>query len=100
MHTSTTTSTHWEDGYDYEYDDDFGPERFASVDDGFERGVALGGLWIQVESQALRSGRVTAVFSGVTVDLRQATLSAEGATIHVQSAVSDVHFLVPSDWDV
>jgi hypothetical protein len=100
MYSRATTNCDWHDCYDYEYDDDFGPERFASVDDGFERGAALNGLWVHVQSQQLRSGRVTGVFSGVTVDLRQAALSPEGATIHVQSAVSGIHFLVPPDWDV
>ena len=96
MQTRATVSTGWEG----DYYDDFGPERVAMVDDGFERGAALDGLWIHVCSQELRSGRVTAVCSGVTVDLREAALSPEGATIHVQSALSGIDILVPPDWDV
>jgi hypothetical protein len=95
-----TTATDWDDDdYDCDYDD-FEPECVATVEDGFERGAALHGLWIHVQSQAFRSGRVTAVLSGVTVDLREAALSPEGATIHVQSALSGIHILVPPDWDV
>ncbi len=95
MHTRATTTPGWEDE-----DDELEPECVATVEDGFERGAALHGLWIHVRSRELRSGRVTAVLSGVTVDLREATLSPEGATIHVQSALSGIDILVPPDWDI
>jgi hypothetical protein len=95
MHTRTTAITGWD-----EDDDDFEPECVATVEDGFERGAALSGLWLHVRSQEFRSGRVTAVFSGVTIDLREAALSAEGATIHVQSALSGITILVPPEWHV
>ena len=68
-------------------------EPIFSQEDSFEHGAALGGLKIRVESQQFRSGRVTAVLSGVTVDLRDATLS-------VQSALSGIDILVPRDWQV
>lgn len=87
------TATDWDD-------DDFEPEHLVTVDDGFERGAALQSLWIHVRLQELRSGRVTAVLSGVTIDLREAALSPEGATIHVQSALSGIEILVPADWDI
>jgi len=95
MHPRTTAITGWDDD-----DDDFEPECVATVEDGFERGAALSGLWLHVCSQEFRSGRVTAVFSGVTIDLREAALSAEGATIHVQSALSGITILVPPEWHV
>ena len=92
--------THWQ-----EHDDDDGdqdllerPAPFLTNEDHFERGAALDGLKIRVQSQAFRHGRVTAVLSGVTVDLRDATLSPEGATIHVQSALSGIDILVPQHW--
>ncbi len=69
-------------------------------EDGFERGAALEGLKLRVRSQKFRSGRLTAVLSGVTLDLREAGLGPEGATIVVQSALSGIDILVPSDWDV
>jgi hypothetical protein len=95
MQTRTTALTGWDDD-----DDDFGPECVATVEDGFERGTALSGLWLHVRSQQFRSGRVTAVLSGVTIDLREAELASEGATIHVQSALSGITLFVPPDWDV
>jgi len=96
MQTKATTTPCWEE----DDGDDFEPECVSTAEDGFERGAAFHGLWICVRSQALRSGRVTAACSGVTVDLRQAALSPEGATIHVQSALSGIDILVPPDWDV
>lgn len=81
-------------------DDGLPPDLVATVDDGFERGAAYHGLWISVRSRALRSGRVTAVCAGVTVDLREATLCPDGATLYVQSALSGIDVLVPADWDV
>ena len=109
MRTRTTANTGWDYDYrhDYDYDcdydhdyDDYEPECAATVEDGFERGAAFSGLWIRVRSQEFRSGRVTAVLSGVTVDLREAALSPEGATIYVQSALSGIAILVPADWEV
>lgn len=69
-------------------------------DDTFERAAALDDLFLRVQSRRFRGGTLTAVMSGVTVDLRGAALSSEGATIRVQSALSGVHILVPRDWDV
>ena len=107
MRTRTTANTgrDYDYGHDYDYDydndyDDYEPECAATVEDGFERGAAFSGLWLHVRSQEFRSGRVTAVLSGVTVDLREAALSPEGATIHVQSALSGIAILVPPDWEV
>ena len=72
----------------------------STSEDSFERRAAFDGLKLRVSSQRFRSGRVTAVLSGVTLDLRDAVLSPEGATIEVQSALSGVDILVPRDWDV
>jgi predicted membrane protein len=80
--------------------DDFEPERVAAVGNDFERGAAFQGLWLSVRSQELRTGRVTAALSGVTVDLREAVLSPEGATLYVQAALSGIDILVPPDCDV
>ncbi len=75
-------------------------EPVITDEDSFEHGAAFDGLKILVRSQQFRSGSVTAVLSGVTLDLRDASLSADGATISVQSALSGIDILVPSDWDV
>jgi hypothetical protein len=69
-------------------------------EDCFERAAAFDGLKLRVQSKQFRSGRITAVLSGVTLDLRDAELCAEGATISVQSALSGIDILVPSGWHV
>jgi hypothetical protein len=76
------------------------PERVVAVDDGFVRGATGDGLCIQVRSQEFRQGRVNAVFAGVTIDLREAKLGPEGATLDVQSALSGIDILVPPGWSV
>jgi len=87
--------------YDYDYDEDWFEYSPESTDEAtFDRKAALNGLKLRVRSQAFRGGRVTAVMSGVTLDLRDAALSPEGATIDVQSALSGIDILVPPDWDI
>lgn len=81
-------------------EEDARPEPVSTDEDSFERGAALDELNIRVRSRKFRGGRLTAVMCGVTVDLREAALSPDGATISVQSALSDIDILVPSDWHV
>jgi hypothetical protein len=76
------------------------PEPICTDQDSFERGAALDELDLRVRSRRFSVGRLTAVMSGVTLDLREATLGPDGATISVQAALSDIDILVPSDWDV
>lgn len=75
-------------------------ERTFTDEDSFERGAAMDDLNIRVRSRRFRGGSLTAVMSGVTVDLREAALSPDGATISVQSALSGIDILVPDDWNV
>jgi len=94
--TKAMTTTDWyEDG-----GDEFELRRVAVVEDGFERAAALDGWWLCVQSRELRSGRLSALCAGVTVDFRHAALSLEGATLDLQSALSGVELLVPPDWEV
>jgi hypothetical protein len=71
-----------------------------SDEDSFAHGAALDDLDIRVRSRQVRGGTVTAAMSGVTVDLREAALGPDGATISVQSALSSIEILVPRDWQV
>ncbi|RYZ09850.1 MAG: hypothetical protein EOO73_02930 [Myxococcales bacterium] len=72
----------------------------STEEDSFERGAALDDLDLRVRSRTFRGGSLTAVMCGVTVDLREASLSPDGATISVQSALSGIDILVPRDWEV
>ena len=76
------------------------PEPVFTDADSFERWATFEGLKLQVVSQQFRGGRLTAVLSGVTVDLREAVLAPEGATLSVDSRLSGIDILVPRDWDV
>jgi predicted membrane protein len=76
------------------------PERISTEDDSFQRGAAFDDLEICVRSRQFRGASLTAVASGVVVDLRDAALCPEGATITVQSALSGIDILVPNDWSV
>lgn len=76
------------------------PHPVFTDDDTFDRGAALEGLKLRVCSQRFRGGRITAVLSGITLDLRDAVMSPDGATIQVQSAASGIDILVPGHWDV
>jgi Cell wall-active antibiotics response 4TMS YvqF len=69
-------------------------------EDSFERGAALDDLALRVRSRSFRGGTLTAVMCGVTLDLREAALSPEGATISVQSALSGIDVIVPREWEV
>src|SRR5688572_15524403 len=80
--------------------EDTRPAPICTDQDSFEHGTALDELDIRVRSRTFCGGRLTAVMSGVTVDLREATLGPDGATINVQAALSDIDILVPHDWEV
>jgi hypothetical protein len=80
--------------------DDFEPDCMVAVDDGFERGAALQGLWLCVRSPELRRGYVSAALAGIKLDLREATLGPDGATIRIQAVASGIEVLVPPDWEV
>ena len=97
MHTREAAMMEWEDD---QGGDQLEADRIVTVEDGFERGAALQNLWIRVRSQELRSGRVTGLGSHITVDLREATLGPEGATLEVQSLFGGVDVLVPPEWEV
>jgi hypothetical protein len=86
--------------FDEFFDDDERPEPLTTSDDSFEHGATLDGLRLRVLSKQFRGGRLTAVLSGVTLDLREAELSPEGATIHVESTLSGIEILAPSGWRV
>ncbi len=102
METREYEQERYATGWDWFEEDEFEElsEPFVTDDDSFEQGAAFDGLKIRVRSQAFRGGRLTALLSGVTVDLRDARLGPDGATLSVQSALSGIDILVPGDWEV
>jgi len=86
--------------FDEFFDDDERPEPIITHDDSFDHETTLNGLRLRVLSKQFRGGRLTAVLSGVTLDLRDAELSPEGATIDVDSTLSGIEILAPRGWRV
>lgn len=62
--------------------------------------AVFGGHDIVSRSSAFRGGSATAVFGGVTIDLRNARLADEGATIDVTAILGGVEIVVPRGWRV
>jgi predicted membrane protein len=62
--------------------------------------TAFGGREDRLASSAFQGGTVTALFGGAELDLRDATLAAEGATMDVTAAFGGVEIAVPQDWVV
>lgn len=54
----------------------------------------------RVTSDAFRGGRVSAVFGGAEVDLRQAELTEQGATLGVSAFFGGVELYLPRHWKV
>lgn len=51
-------------------------------------------------AQAFRGGRVTTWFGGGRLDLSDATLAPEGATLDISALFGGGQLIVPDDWDV
>jgi predicted membrane protein len=47
-----------------------------------------------------RGGSLTAVFGGIDLDLRNSTISKEGAKLDVTAAFGGMNIIVPSEWKV
>ena len=60
----------------------------------------FGGPSLVNDSPSFRGGSLTAVFGGVTLDLRGAHPAADGASITATAAFGGVEILVPRDWRV
>jgi hypothetical protein len=58
----------------------------------------FGGPTIASTSRAFRGASLTAVFGGVSLDLRGAALSADGARITATAAFGGIEILVPRGW--
>jgi hypothetical protein len=54
----------------------------------------------RVESTSFRGGRVTAIFGGMEIDLRGATMAPEGAEIEATAAFGGMELRVPETWRV
>jgi predicted membrane protein len=60
----------------------------------------MGGGELVVRSQDFRGGEVTAIMGGFEIDLRQAGIAGESATIEVFTLFGGIELKVPQDWNV
>ncbi len=60
----------------------------------------FGGPKLSSTSQNFHGAWLTAIFGGITLDLREATLSPEGASINATAACGGIDILVPKGWRV
>lgn len=62
--------------------------------------AAFGGREDRLASTSFQGGTITALFGGIELDLRDATLAAAGAAMDVTTAFGGVNIYVPPDWVV
>ncbi len=72
----------------------------GSSEDVVRATAVFGGHDVASRSTAFRGGSATAVFGGVTIDLRDARLDPEGARIDATAVFGGVETLVPKGWRV
>jgi hypothetical protein len=68
--------------------------------DEFELAVYVGGVQRSCKARALRRGVVSVVCGGVDLDLREATLAPDGATLDLSATWGGVNVVVPREWRV
>ena len=78
----------------------FQTDRRAEPSDWVNSFIAFGGRDIVSSSAQFRGGSVTALFGGSKVDLRQAALASDGATLSATVAFGGIDVVVPEDWSV
>jgi Cell wall-active antibiotics response 4TMS YvqF/Domain of unknown function (DUF5668) len=78
-----------------------GPRPAGGRQEDLVRSTAFfGGTEIVSTSQRFQGGSATAIFGGVTLDLRQARLDPDGATVVVAALFGGVDIIVPRGWRV
>ena len=68
--------------------------------DEFAIAAYLGGVQRSCKATALRRGAVSVCCGGVDLDLREATLAPEGATLDLSATWGGVNVVVPRAWKV
>jgi predicted membrane protein len=72
----------------------------ATEDDVVRSTAIFSGPRIISSAQRFRGGWLTAVFGGVTLDLRSARLAPDGASINATAAFGGIEILVPRGWRI
>ena len=69
-------------------------------DDEIDITTVFGGSGEKVVSDNFKGGDISAIFGGANIDMRNARLSAGGATIEVTTAFGGVELVVPENWRI
>jgi predicted membrane protein len=72
----------------------------ADGDDVIRSTAFFGGPKLSSTSQSFRGAWLTAIFGGITLDLRNAALAPEGASINATAACGGIDILVPEGWQI
>jgi predicted membrane protein len=72
----------------------------ARADDVVRSTAIFGGHKLTSTAQAFHGAWLTAIFGGCTLDLRQARLAPEGASVNATVAFGGVDILVPKGWRI
>jgi hypothetical protein len=70
------------------------------TDDVVRSTAVFGGPKIVSTARSLRGGWLTAIFGGITLDLRGAQPAPEGASINATAAFGGIDILVPKGWRI
>ncbi|MBI3745160.1 MAG: hypothetical protein HY264_01275 [Chloroflexi bacterium] len=70
------------------------------IDDEIDLVAIFRGLDFRSRAMALRRARVTSWYGGATLDLREATIHPEGASIELRAAFGGLRLVVPDAWRV
>ena len=78
------------------------PRNLATGDatDSFSVFSMMAGVERKSSSKAFRGGDATAIMGGCEIDLRDAQIADEGATIEVFAMWGGIEIMVPGDWSV
>jgi hypothetical protein len=76
------------------------PPLEATGDDTLTATGIFGGPTVATGSQRFHSASLTAIFGGVTLDLRGAMPAAEGAVVTATAAFGGIDILVPRGWNI
>ena len=74
--------------------------RGASEEDVIRSTAVFGGPKIVSTAQHLRGAWLTAIFGGITLDLRGARLAPDGASVNATVAFGGIEILVPTGWRI
>lgn len=72
----------------------------VSSENSIQQLACFGGVQTRNESQRFEGGNVTAMFGGLELDLRGATLAPDGAVLEVTAMFGGAEIRVPREWKV